>query len=310
MQNEQSLKIELSSLQYKVKNLDWNYHRKFLQKNRFRPLFDRAFGLALNENMQNGIGHRNGLKEFFFQTFDSWLLGSKLNKISGLSAFTHRDFIAGVTHSLDDLHICYGQSLVAMENEYAYHRRLKPDFSLKKLKDLKTGDVLVFGAPFSYYGDLHPQTIEILNKCLNLNIPVHIDAAWFGCMRDFNFNFDHPAIATVSFSLSKGLGLGSNRVGVRYSRLRHNGPVSIVNDYSMEINSVMSCGIHFMEKFGSDYLQNRYAEAYKIVCEKLQLKPTKAIHVAFGEDEISGNWIPMGIRPFLRYLVDNLNEFS
>jgi hypothetical protein len=63
-----------------------------------------------------------------------------------------------------------------------------------------------------------------------------------------------------------------------------------------------------MREFGSDYLQNRYGAAYDHVCERLGLRPTKALHMAFGQVE-NGEWWPLGVRPFLRYLVDDLNEF-
>lgn len=289
--------------------LDWESHRRFLQKERYRPMYDRAFGEFLAKGMDSALAHHPSLKPEFLAEFDQWLHGGKLNKLSGLSAFPHRDFICGVTHALDDLHITFGSQLVCLEKEYAYHKRMKPEFVHRNLSTLATGDVLVLGVPFAYYGGLHPETSEVLDRCLQLDIPVHIDAAWFGCMRDFSFCFDHPAIRTVSFSLSKGLGLGSHRAGVRYARDRHRGPVTIVNDFGMEVNSVMACGLRFMKEFGADYLQNRYGDAYAYTCEKLKLRPTQAIHMAFAEDS-SGIWYPNGVRPFLRYLVDEVNEFS
>lgn len=299
----------MSDWRQRAEQLDWAAHRRHLQPKRFRPMFDRAFGQLLKNGMGEAFAFRDGLKAEFLHEFDRWLHGSKLNHISGLSAFPHRDFIQGVTHSLDDLHITFGHRLVCLEKEYAYHWRMKADFPQVKPEQLKAGDVLVLGAPFPWHGELHPQTQEVLDRCVQLGIPVHIDSAWVGCLRNFSFHYDHPAIQSASFSLSKGLGLGSHRVGVRYSRERHPGPVTIVNDFSMEVNSVMYCGIRFMREFGSDYLQNRYGEAYDVVCEKLDLRPTLALHVAFGEVE-PGQWWPLGIRPFLRYLVDELNEFK
>ena len=148
----------------------------------------------------------------------------------------------------------------------------------------------------------------ILDRCLELSIPVHIDASWYGCLRDFTFNFDHPAIQTASFSLSKGLGLGSHRAGIRYARHRHLGAVTVINDFNMGIASVMWYGLHFMRKFGSDYIQNRYGEAYRYTCKRLGFRETKAIHVAFVES--ATETMPVGIRPFLRYLVDDVDEFK
>lgn len=297
-----------NSLNQKSELFDWAGHSHFLSKERMRPIYDRAFGQCL-KNMGQGFAPDPDLKEKFLQEFDRWLHGGTLNKISGLTAFPHRDFITGVTHYLDDLHITFGSALVCLEKEYAYHRRMKADFPHKNLDSLKSGDVLVLGAPFAWHGDLHPQTNEILERCLKLNIPVHIDAAWFGCMRDFQFHYDHPAIQSVAFSLSKGLGLGSHRAGVRYARSRHPGPITITNDFGMETLSTMSCGLIFMREFGSDYAQNRYQDAYKMICDRYHLKPSKAIHTAFAEVS-PGDWEPRGVRAFLRYFVDDLNEFK
>jgi hypothetical protein len=77
----------------------------------------------------------------------------------------------------------------------------------------------------------------------------------------------------------------------------------------MDHTPVMACGLKFMRQFGSDYLQARYGAAYDHVCERLSLRPTKALHIAFGQEE-NGEWYPFGVRPFLRYLVDDLYEFK
>lgn len=288
-----------------AQNFDWDTHRKFLKRERFRPMYDRAFNQALREKMGHCFGPSDSIKTTFFEKFDGWIHGSKLNSVRGLEAFPNRDFILGVTHSIDDLHIAFGLKLVAMEGEYPYHTRMRPDFVYRKLETLRSGDVLVFSIPFCRYGAEHPQTREILQRCQELKIPVHADAAWYGCLRDFHFDFNHPAIETVSFSLSKSLGLGSHRVGVRYSRTRHTGPVTIINNFAMEISSVMHAAVTMIDQFGPDYLQNRYGRAYTLTCEHLGLLPTNALHVALEKDE--GQLV--GIRPFLRFLVDEHNEF-
>lgn len=295
--------------QEKADKFDWERHRPYLQKAHFRPLFDRAFGKLLREPISSEKILSPELKREFFDEFDRWLHGSRLNQISGLGQFPHRDFIQGVTHSLDDLHIVFGSRLVCLEKEYAYHRRVRADFPHRRLETLQAGDVLVLAIPFAWYGDLHPQNQMVLDRCLELGIPVHVDAAWFSCMRNFQFDYGHPAIKSASFSLSKGLGLGQNRAGVRYSRERHAGPVSVVNDFQMDVALSIACGIKFMRHFGSDYIQDRYGAAYDLVCERLNLRPTKAMHMAFGEVD-GGEWWPLGIRPFLRFLVDDHNEFN
>lgn len=297
------------SWQEKSDSLNWKEHRKFLQLSHFRPMYDRAFAKTLERiSPLPSKGYENIVQDFL-QNFDLWLHGSKVNSIQGLNAFSDRNIIVGVTHSLDDLHIRYGSNLVIMEKEYAYHFRIRPDIRQRNLASLQAGDVLSLANPFPWFGDQHPQTMQILDRCRELNIPVHVDSAWYGCVKGFEFDFSHPAIESVSFSLSKGLGLGSNRVGVRYSRQRQPGPVSVINDFNMHLISSLWIGLEFMKEFGSDYIQSRYGEAYLHTCEKLGLRPTKALHVAFDKDD-QGNEIPVGIRPFLRYLVDNVDEFK
>lgn len=272
-------------------------------------MFDRGFARLLKEGMNDAFHFDDDLTKNFLGRFDRWIHESRLNEVRGLAAFSGRDLISGVTHDLDDLHIRHGSRLVCLEREYSYHWRLRPEIVQRRLDTLATGDVLVFAIPFAYYGRAHAQTARILDRCLELGIPVEVDAAWFGCLRGFQFDYDHPAIRSVAFSLSKGLGLGSHRCGVRYSRTREPGPVTLINDFNMEIRSPFACGLRFMDAFGSDYLQERYGDVYRHVCERYGLEPTQAIHIAMDRME-SGELFPVGVRPFLRYLLEERDEFT
>lgn len=288
------------------KEIDWKEAESFLQFSRFRPIYDRAFHRLLTELMSRGshLDDPSVFREEYLSLMDAWINSSRLNSISGLNTFLDRDIIIGVTHALDDLLITHRDAVVIWDKSYAYYKRIRPEIKVRTLDTLSRGDVLVFEAPFAQFGDLHPETTEILNRCHELSIPVHIDAAWYGCLRDFKFDYSHPAIESVSFSLSKGLGLGSHRTGIRYSKKRWPGPVTVVNDFNMNVLSSMWIGLKFIEKFPIDYVQDRYAEAYKHICDQLNLKPSKAIHMAFKDNA------PVGIRPFLRTLVDDVNELK
>jgi hypothetical protein len=124
---------------------------------------------------------------------------------------------------------------------------------------------------------------DILNKCLELKISVHIDAAWYPCCRDINFNVDHPAIKTVTFSLSKAFGLGIHRIGLRYAREPVAGPIKIMNDFGYTNIAEVWIGLKFMERFGTDFWWNKYEKHYNKLIEDCKLKPSKAIHVALSE---------------------------
>ena len=125
---------------------------------------------------------------------------------------------------------------------------------------------------------------------------VHIDGAWISCIKDITFDFSHPAIESFCVSLSKG-GMGGNRIGLRFSRDTPTGPISIMNDFNMNSQSLVSMGIHFMNHFGPEYFWKTYEKEYAQVCKDFNLVPTKAIHLAKTTD---GK--PVGVRPLLRCL--------
>ena len=72
----------------------------------------------------------------------------------------------------------------------------------------------------------------ILDICTKNKVPIHIDSAWFGSCRNIDFDYSHPMIESVAFSLSKGLGLGQNRTGIQYTKKREPGPITITNDFN------------------------------------------------------------------------------
>lgn len=275
-----------------------------LEYTRMRPMYDKSIHRFLNSlSPESYYNDPETLFDTYFRVFHDWLTGSQLNSIRGLESFPHRDFCLGVTHVIDDLHQSFGERLVTIPNDYPYHWRLREDIPLRTPDTLKSNDVLVISMPFCYLGDTHPQMSAYLDRAQQLAIPVHVDSAWYGCTRGIDFDYSHPAITSVSFSLSKGLGLGCNRAGVRYSRERWRGPVTITNDFKYFVYSVMWISIQFMKKFGSDYFQNKYGETYLALCEELNLRPTKVIHLAMKENE-QGRWVPVGVRQLLRERMD------
>ena len=160
---------------------------------------------------------------------------------------------------------------------------------------LDSNKELLIAMPFPYYGDVHPDMYEILDKCYELKIPVHVDSAWISCIRDINFNFDHPAIQTFGISLSKG-GIGGNRIGVRFARKKPEGAITIMNDFHMNQQPLLYIGLKFMQDFGPEFFWKKYEERYYKVCEDFDLKPTKTVHLAIEGDK------PVGVRSLLRAL--------
>jgi len=276
--------------------VDRKYSREWLQYERPQPMYDSSIhrlyeGFFSREN-PSAIEY---LDQKFKDQFLEWLHGHELSKFSGLEAFTRVDVVHGCTQYIDDLYQRLGSRLKTLKNDYKYHLRLNRD--IVYFDDVSYSDdgvELLISMPFPYYGDVHPNMQTLLDKCHLLEIPVHIDAAWVSCIRDIRFNFDHPAIHTVGFSLSKG-GLGGNRIGIRLSRKKSDGAVTLMNDFNMNSQALMYLGIEYMRMIGPEYFWKKYEEKYDRICRDFNLIPTKAIHLA---KETDGR--PVGIRALLR----------
>jgi len=270
------------------------YTKEWLQYERQQPMYDNSINEFYDKIFKNSPVHKGLLDDEFISTFENWLAEHQYSNFDGLDAFPIRHIIQGCTQFIDDLYQRCGD-IQTFEKDYKYHWRLNNNIKYATIDTLDLNKEVLIAMPFPYYGDVHPDMYEILDKCYKLKIPVHIDSAWISCIRDINFNFDHPAIQTFGISLSKG-GIGGNRIGVRFARKKPEGAITIMNDFHMNQQPLMYIGLRFMQDFGPEYFWRKYENKYYKVCEDFNLKPTKTVHLAIDNNE------PVGIRPLLRAL--------
>lgn len=240
----------------------------------------------------------------FLEEIDKWIYEHKYISYKGLDKFPVREAILGTTHTLDELHSRHGSDICVFKGEYKYHLRLT-DWNVQEIRsrfDILPGNVLIVSYPSCITGNYLPDFRKTLDHCFELGVPVHIDGAWFGQCRNFYFDCDHPAIQSVSVSLSKALGMGSNRIGIRYSREKVIGPISIMNDYQYCNVSDMWIGVEMMKKFGPDYWWRNYSKEYSKVCKDFGLEECHSIHIASKDDK------HYGIRTPLRMLIDGMYD--
>ena len=270
------------------------YNKQWLQQDRPQPMYSSNINKFYDEFYQHNPVHTHDLDQQFKDTFVKWLDNHKYSSFTGLGAFKHKDIINGCTQFIDDLYQRCG-TLQTFENDYKYHWRLNPDIEYVTVDTLDSKRELIIAMPFPYGGDVHPQMQEILDSCVEKNIPVHIDGAWVPCCRDITFDFSHPAITSFCISLSKG-GLGGNRIALRFARQRPHGAITIMDDFNMNCQSLVSMGIEYMQELGPEYFWKKYEKTYAQVCKDFDLQPTKAIHLATKAGK------PVGVRPLLRVL--------
>ncbi len=273
------------------------YTKEWLQFDRPQPMYDKSINKFYDNFYKENPVHNHDLDNIFKNKFIEWLDDHTLNSFTGYKEFKYLDICVGCTQFIDDIYQRIGQeNVMIFENDYKYHWRLNNNINYTTLDTLTSIKELIIAMPFPYCGDVHIDMQSILDKCKALNIPVHIDGAWISCCRDITFDFNHPAITTFAISLSKG-GLGGNRIGVRFSKNRPEGAITIMNDFNMNCQSLVSMGIKFIDTFGAEYFWKQYESKYKKVCNDFNLLPTKTVHLAKTIDDK-----PVGVRPLLRCL--------
>jgi len=275
-----------------------DYSPKFLQVERPKPLSDRHIESEIQKILHGNWDHdiTDQVYTDFKQECEEWIFSSKLNNLKGIDTFTRKDVIIGCTQFKDNL---YMQGPVqVLRGDYRYHERLGLAY-VKDVGSLIPDIPLIIAMPFPSIGAPHQDMEEILHECKIKNIAVHIDGAWISCCRDVTFDFNHDVIRSVGISLSKGLGLGWNRIGLRWTRQTKADSVTIMNDFNMNCRVLSKIGLHFIRKFSTDYLWNTYGELNAQVCKDFGLTPTHSIYLALKNGE------PVGIAPLIRHLAEH-----
>jgi hypothetical protein len=272
-----------------------SYDEKWLETDRPQPLVDSVIEKLIQDVVSGKID--NDISDQVYTNFKyettAWLFNSKLNTITGLDSYSRVDIINGCTQFIDDV---YMQGPVqVLRGDYRYHERLGLAY-VKDVGSLIPDIPLIVAMPFPSIGAPHQDMEEILHECKIKNIAVHIDGAWISCCRNITFDFNHVAIRSVGISLSKGLGLGWNRIGLRWTRQTKADSVTIMNDFRMNNRALAMIGLHFIRNLPPDYLWNTHGRSYYKVCYDFNLMPTNSIYLALRNGQ------PVGVSPLLRYL--------
>ncbi len=269
------------------------YSAEYLEVERPSPLTDNQIEKTIQDVLSGNLDAdiTDSVYTNFKEEAANWIFGSKLNQLSGITG--RLDIINGCTQFIDNI---YMQGPVqVLRGDYKYHERLGLAY-VKDVGSLIPGIPLIIAMPFPRIGAPHQDMEEIIEESRLKNIHVHIDGAWITCCRDIRFDFSDPVIQSVGISLSKGLGLGWNRIGLRWTRQSQADSVTIMNDFRMNNRALSMIGLHFVRNFSSDYLWNTHGNRYYQVCNDFGLEPTNSIYLALRNGQ------PVGVSPLIRYL--------
>ena len=275
------------------------YSIDYLEVDRPSPLSDTKIEQLIQDVLSGKLD--SDITDSVYTNFKNettdYISNSKLYRLTGLTQFERVDIINGCTQFVDNL---YMQGPVqVLRGDYRYHIRLGLAY-VKDVGSLIPDIPLIIAMPFPSIGAPHQDMEEILYECKIKNIAVHIDGAWISCCRDITFDFNHNAIRSVGISLSKGLGLGWNRIGLRWTRQPKADSVTIMNDFRMNNRALVMIGLHFIRNLQPDYLWNTHGERYYKVCKDFNLAPTKSIYLALRDGR------PVGVSRLIRYLENEI----
>jgi len=226
----------------------------------------------------------------FIEKYYDWIRSSKLNTILGLENFTAKAFSNGTTEAFDKFYLKNNKRrLRYFKGEYMYHIASGSAFfdDMKSMEEdtLDSNDVLVVSLPFADTGDEHPKLKETLDICDKLGIPVLIDCCYFGVCGGVTFDFNHPCITDITFSLSKNFPVQFLRIGMRLTRTDNDDPLFVYNKNKYVNRLGAAVGLELIQIFGPDYNYGTYRETQEKFCAELGVEPTPCVFFANSKEK-------------------------
>ena len=255
-----------------------------------RPIPDSKIYEFVQKSVKDSANYlyERELHPLFLEKFKIWIQNSTNNTIIGLDEFKELTYVHGTSQSFDNFYFAHnGKRLVTLKGDFLYHelsvkRKILHHHYEKNL--LESGDFMIISVPFSDSGNEPNNLEEILNECEQKNIPVWIDAAYMVMAGDITLDLRYECIQGISFSLTKGFyGCERLRIGVRMKRVYEDDGIDVAN--SMSMVSAVGCyvGYEIMNKYSADYIYNTYRKRQELLCEELDLVPSKSVIFGLGD---------------------------
>lgn len=242
---------------------------------------------ALQSTTLKDLG--NNVVPDYCSQYRDWILSSRLNTVSGLETLPVAAFSQGTTEAFDNFYIRHhSRRFRVFRGEYIYHKRIwqrhyEDQWAFIDDDALKPNDAVIVSWPFADTGNRHDQfNQEFLDKCYQLGVPVLIDAAFFGVCANQHYDFSHPAIEEVVFSLSKSFPVNALRIGIRFAREDFEDGMQIYHSTQYVNKLSAAVGAKLMAARDPDTTVAKWRAKQLEFCNQMDLEPSDT--VLFGID--------------------------
>lgn len=238
---------------------------------------------ALTQSLQD-----TAVIDKFCNQYRTWIQSTQLNRVKGLDQFESVAYSQGTTESFDKFYMKHRtRRFRCFAGEYIYHRLVwQRSFTWNEIcnvNDLAHNDAVVVSLPFADTGNM-PEHFnkQFLDRCAVLGIPVLVDCAFFGICASIDFDFDHPAISDICFSLSKTFPVQLLRIGLRFTREHDHDSLSVYHRAQYVNRLGAAVGLALLESQSPDEAYLKWRAKQMDFCFDMKLVPSNT--VIFGID--------------------------
>ena len=244
---------------------------------------------VLQEPLELKCLHSDTIIDEYLSSYNRWIRSTKQNTFIGLEDFEYNCYSQGTTESFDKFYLVNSNKRFrCFRGEYMYHKLAwRNGFNWIWLENdkLRSGDAVVISLPFADTGNKHNQYDSLLERCTELDIPVLVDCAYFGICHNIEFDFNHPCITDIVFSLSKTFPVAYARIGMRYSRIDNDDTLFVYHKIHYNNKIGAQLGLKYLTKFSPDFITSKYLDKQKEFCNTLEVEPTNTVLFGFGGPE-------------------------
>jgi hypothetical protein len=240
--------------------------------------------------VDDGCLDNTEVQEKFVCRYRDWIGHSNNNSFLNLDQWSVLAFSNGTTEAFDKFYINnHLRRFRICRGEYMYHgavwKNSNPNWAYIEDAPLQRGDAVIISLPFSDTGTVHKDLDKILCSCMDLDVPVLVDCAFIGICGNIEFDFGHPAITELVFSLSKAFPVANLRIGMRAQRKDNDDGLLVYQKTNYTNRLGAALGLWLIEHYNVDYNYNKYRKKQLEFCSQLNVCPSDSVIFGIGDHE-------------------------